>query len=310
MTTTSADTAPWEWSLENLDDPAVFGPRDLVVDRALVRQHAYVHGTAEDLVCVSTGEVTPMVLASRLLRIYEERHQRHAEVGGLHLREALAFSSPLWLGEDVTIAGRFAGWYESRNGAGVVLDSEARGSDGRLIARARTTELLPEPPSEAPRRQPMPGLPRKVVPGPSSHGRAGAGLPPRHVTVGMTLPSLSRHLDQGQISLYSGSASFERNLHTDATEARERGYPRPIAQGMHLCGLVDEFCLRFFGTRWWSFGRFDVRFVAPTLADTTVEVGARVAGVRHDEGVRVVDLELWTRTPDAVVMVGVASAPF
>jgi acyl dehydratase len=302
----ASTTDDWAWTPIEPGDGEVFGPRRVVVTDALVRRHAFVHDTTLSGISLPTGEVSPLVAGNDMLRIYEERHQRHAEVGGLHLRESLRLLSPVWSGEALEIAGRYTGWFQRDNLACLVVDAEARGEDGRLVARARATESLPVAPDDVPERPPPPGLSRRVSPLTSVAGEVAVSS--RVPMPGVRLPELRRRLDQEHLSLYSGAASFERNLHTDREKAAERGYARPVAQGMHLCGLVDELCRQHFGVRWWLGGELDVRFVGPVLAGLPLRVGGMVASA-EDEGDRTrIGLDLWVTSGDATVLVGVASA--
>ncbi|ABL79595.1 MULTISPECIES: MaoC family dehydratase [unclassified Nocardioides] len=296
----------WSRTPDRAAQNETFGPRRVVVSDALVRRHAFVHDAAVSAVSLPTGEVSPLVVGNDLLRIYEERHQRHADVGGLHLRESLQLLSPVWTGEVLELSGRYAGWFPRGDVACLVVDAEAHGEDGRLIARARATESLPAAPDGVPERPPLPSLPRRVSP---SAGPVGeAAHPWRTPMPGARLPELRRRLEQEHLSVYSGGASFERNLHTDPDKAAERGYARPVAQGMHLCGLVDELCRQHLGVRWWLGGELDVRFVGPVLAGSPLVVGGAVVATDERGGSRV-EIDVWVTCGEDAVLVGVASAP-
>lgn len=91
-----------------------FGPATVVVDEHTARAYAFAQDDYGWLLGRRDGarpEVPALVLGNRLLRIYEEKYERHANRGALHTRQEIWYHRPVVLGDTVTITGGYVDGY-------------------------------------------------------------------------------------------------------------------------------------------------------------------------------------------------------
>jgi acyl dehydratase len=116
------------------------------------------------------------------------------------------------------------------------------------------------------------------------------------------------NLTRTQIVQYAGASGDYNPLHSDEVFAREvAGYPTIFAHGMLTMGMTGRML-----TDWVGDGRlatFGVRFSKQVWPGDTLTARATVTGVREEDGVRLVDLDVETTNQAGDVVVnGYASA--
>jgi acyl dehydratase len=100
-------------------------------------------------------------------------------------------------------------------------------------------------------------------------------------------------LSRTQIVMYAGASGDYNPLHTDEVYAtRVAGYPSVIAHGQLTMGLTAKVI-----TDWIDDGQlsgFGVRFKRQVWPGDTLTATATVSAIEHQEGARIVELELST----------------
>lgn len=296
---------------EDIEIGETFGPVHAVVSEHLVKAHAFA---LDDYHRWTWGESSPFgrpiahasILANDLLLIFESVYEDDI---GLHTEEQLWFHNPVFIGERVVLTGQYVDKYMRRGKGYVVLESEARGEDGRLLLKHRGVEISRIDPGSVARAGSAEVPPdRKVTAeyrGDLEPVReAHSGLPVR-----APLPPLVKQVHNDQMAVYSGIEIHRRNIHTDIEVARKGGVTKTIAQGMMVTCYLTDMLVRFFGESWFTTGWIKVKIIGPTYeADTITSRGAVLGETREEEGTRL-DLEVWARNQfDQLNVVGWASA--
>jgi acyl dehydratase len=277
-----------------------FGPVTVAIEEHVAKAYAFAQDDYDWLLGTTDGCVPALVLANRLLRVYEERYERHANHGALHTRQELWYHQPVGLGDTVTVTGRYVEAYERRGWTYLVLESTARDSRGEPVITSFSTEAMPAtlevevvghpvPPSERARQRP-PERPSRVVPSTEAPEPGATGLP---LVVGALTPVLRTTVRQEQMSVFSGAGAYERNFHTDLEKARAAGFERPIAQAMQTACHIGAWLTGLYGPGWARTGWQDSRFVAPVAAGERLTVAGRVTGVEPTLAGARVSLDLW-----------------
>lgn len=138
------------------------------------------------------------------------------------------------------------------------------------------------------------------------------------VPVGAVLPSLTKHTTLEQSVVCSGfphrwaeggAKAMWVNIHTGPEDARKRGQPEAIVQGLCSAAYISEVCTTFFGPSWFSTGRLSTAFSRPVIVHDTITACGLVKGV-EDEGERKrLWLDVWCKNQRGdLTTVGRASA--
>ena len=196
----------------------------------------------------------------------------------MHTEEQLWFDNPVFVGERVTISGRYMDRYEKRGAGYVVLEAQAKGEDGRSLVRHRGIEIMriaachgasggrAEPPEKCVGAQIREDLP----PAASVSLKLQPGLP---------LPPLYKHITPEQISAYSVRGSYHKGLHNDLAIAQAAGLRTPIAQGRMQACHVAQLLTDFFGASFFTSGWLRLKFLNPLFAGDAVTIRAAVADI-------------------------------
>lgn len=273
------------------------GPIEVVVDEHYVKQFAFA---VDDYSPLQNGIVTSAhaaILVPELLRLLNTRYDPNSEVG-LHQREEIWVSSPVQVGERVTMSGEFVEKYVKRGKGYVVTDASAHSKrDGRLLVRHRATEVARVDESvqmgagsaPAPLRQVKGEFPSDVEP----VARASPTLPAGTPVLGPV-----KVLHQDQMSVFSNIDAFWRSIHTDRNAARETGSDRTIAQGLMEAMYLSEMAGEFFGEPWLTSGWMSIAFLAPVFGGDELSCKAVVIAPEEREDPERLELEAWVETPD------------
>jgi acyl dehydratase len=133
---------------------------------------------------------------------------------------------------------------------------------------------------------------------------------PGTIAVGDDLPALVR---EGTVQHWNRFAAVNHEFaahHWDDEVAKEEGFPAPFAMAPLLHSYLHTLLRDWMGDA----GRIaavNIRLRSPFLRGRTLTAGGRVTGVRHEEGERLVDLEVWeTDDQGTAVATGTATVAF
>ena len=111
------------------------------------------------------------------------------------------------------------------------------------------------------------------------------------ITIGQELPTLTKHIAQRQIDVYSGVKP--KSIHTDESWARAKGFRTTLAQGMMSTAYVSEMMTAFLGAGFVEGGTMSVAFLMPVYAGDTLTVHGRVKEKQRDGDATRVVVEVW-----------------
>jgi 3-hydroxybutyryl-CoA dehydratase len=111
------------------------------------------------------------------------------------------------------------------------------------------------------------------------------------ITIGQELPTLTKHISQRQIDVYSGVKP--KSIHTDEAWAHAKGFRTTLAQGMMSTAYVSEMMTAFLGSGFIEGGTMSVAFVMPVYAGDTLTVHGRVKEKQPDGADTRVVVEVW-----------------
>jgi acyl dehydratase len=122
-------------------------------------------------------------------------------------------------------------------------------------------------------------------------------LSPSSVSVGDALPGFSREAGLESWNRYAAVNDEFVPIHMDDEAGRAAGYPGAFAMGNLAWTYLHNVVRDWMGTdgRIVSMG---CQFRSPTIRGMTVTAGGTVTAVRSEDGVTLVDLELWVDDQD------------
>jgi acyl dehydratase len=314
------DVAGKAHRFELVEIPEHFGPREILVDEQRVKNHAFAQDDYDPSHFLASPFGGPVahaaLLANELMQIYFERYRIdvHEKASGTwleeaHVEETLWFESPVFVGERVEVSGRFVDKYVRGGRGAVVLEGEARASDGRLIMGHRAIEYFAmESASEdsSPRlaEKPMRRVQREPGGEDEAVGSARPGIAP-----GTPITALVKTISFPQQLVFSTleHPNAQRSVHTDLEIARRAGLAGPLVQGQQIACHISEAMTRFFGSAWYSSGRVQIKFLAAVCAGETITVAGKVRADGPRGGEERLDLDLWVQDSTGL-LVAVANA--
>lgn len=229
--------------------------------------------------------------------------------GGVWVREQFTIHRPLPRTDPFQVTGESTGRYVRKGRRYGTTAARCHDSGGNLVATNLTTGLL------AYRVEPgsvdgVEGQPLEDTPAPQPD-QAAASANPHHETLRAALPGqrLGGHELEVTLAMMAArdTAQPDNPIHSDPEEAKRAGLAKPIAGGSHVLAFVIEPILDRFGSQALSHGaKFDVRWKAPTEADSVIVPTATVTAVDPEQVV--FDLAV-TLGSGSVAMVGTATVP-
>lgn len=290
-----------EPTFEEIEIPEDFGPVELCVDDLKVKRFAFVADDFGDWYLRASpwgpriGQ--PGLLANDLLQLFTKRYAA-SRVVGLHTTEELWFQHPVFLGQRVQLAGQYVEKYERRGQGYVVMEADARDSDGTVLVRHRGVEIMRTRPGAVAGRGGAGGSDKPRVTGDYDATlplveQLGAGVRP-----GMGLVPIAKEITVEQMAVFSRIGEFVRNIHNDLARARDAGLQVPILQGQHQICHLAQLCARCFGARWFTDGWLKAKFLRPINAFDNIEIAGAVHEVTRDGAMLSIELELWVRSAD------------
>ena len=116
------------------------------------------------------------------------------------------------------------------------------------------------------------------------------------VQVGQELPPLDKGaITREMLNEYGPAAGDPNPMHVDDEFAKNAGYPGVFAHGMLSMGYLGEFLVQAAGHPG-AIRRFKTRFAKLTWPGDVITCKGTVTAVRDDDGVRLVDCDIWTET--------------
>src|SRR5215475_8865145 len=113
---------------------------------------------------------------------------------------------------------------------------------------------------------------------------------------------LVENLSRTQIVQYAGASGDYNPLHTDEIfTTKVAGYPSVFAHGMLTMGATGKLLTDYVGDGMLT--EYGVRFTYQVWPGDTLTSTATVTGIRNEDGVDLVDLEVSTRNQDGVEVV-------
>jgi hypothetical protein len=139
------------------------------------------------------------------------------------------------------------------------------------------------------------------------------------VPVGAVLPSLAKQTSVEQSVMFSGfpygwadggAKKIDMTIHTDPEDARMRGQPGVIVQGLCSAAFISEVCTNFFGKSWFTSGRLSTAFLRPVIAGDVITAYAMVKRLETEgDGQTRIFLDVWAKNQRGeLATVGRASA--
>lgn len=105
------------------------------------------------------------------------------------------------------------------------------------------------------------------------------------------------NLSRTQIVMYAGASGDYNPLHSDEVYTTQAaGYPSVFAHGMLTMGLTGKMLTNYVGDA--RLKKFGVRFTNQVWPGDTLTATATVAGIREENGEKLVDLTLSTTNQD------------
>lgn len=287
-----------EATFANMEVGEVLGPLRVTCDEHFLRSHAFA--IADDVswpIAPPAPSGPASLLIPSLLRLLNTVYDPDTETA-LHQREEVWLHSPLRLGEEVEMKGRFVEKFTKRGKGYTVVEAAAHSlADGRSLITHRATEMTEMAGIEVAGGSAAP--PSRRVTGETDDSlepvaAAAPDLPTRAPVVGF-----EKTFHQDQMAVFSNIAEFWHSIHTDLETARRAGSDRTIAQGLMETMQIAEFGVRFFGReRWAASGWTSMTFLAPIYAGDTLTLGGAVLGPQERADPERLELEVWMDNQD------------
>ena len=108
------------------------------------------------------------------------------------------------------------------------------------------------------------------------------------MNVGTELRSITRLVEQGDISAYAEASGDFNPIHIDEEFARGTRFGGTIAHGMMIAAMLSELMAAEFASDWTNTGQLKIRFRSPVKPGDTVTAHGEVSRVREvAEGTRI-----------------------
>jgi acyl dehydratase len=117
------------------------------------------------------------------------------------------------------------------------------------------------------------------------------------IKVGETIPVFTRATGLENWNRYAAVNDEFIPMHMDDEAGREAGYPAAFGMGNLQLAYLHNMLRDWIGERG-RIARIELSFRAPNLKGQEITARGVVAAVREEHGERLVDLEVWTETPD------------
>ena len=103
------------------------------------------------------------------------------------------------------------------------------------------------------------------------------------LSVGMSLPGLTKQVTQEQINLYADASGDFNPIHINVDFARQTPLGGTVAHGMLILSYISEFMTDNFGGNWLTSGKLRMRFKTPARPGDTITVGGKISKVQEED---------------------------
>ena len=117
------------------------------------------------------------------------------------------------------------------------------------------------------------------------------------VEEGMEVPTLRKDPTTQQLVKYAGASGDYYQIHYDKDFAQRTGLPDRIVHGALKHALLGRMLHEWVGAQG-SVKRVACQYRGMDMVDKDVICKGAITGKRSDNGENLVDLEIWTETPD------------
>lgn len=312
-----------KYTFDNIEVGEQLGPVEGVVNDLKLKSHAFAVDDYGDWYFKDSpfgGRVGhPTLLATDILYLFMTAYDMTPpHEGGLHAKNEIEFVNAVRIGTRVTIQGTHSDKYQKRAQNYRILEGQAVDDNGQVIIRMRATETVGFK-ADTPVGQSMGKPAADAITGEVPAGAPEVTQASRDVPVGAVLPSLAKQTTLEQSVMFSGfpygwanggAKKIDMTIHTDPEDARMRGQPDVIVQGLCSAAFLSEMCTNFFGQKWFTTGRLSTAFLRPVIVGDVITTYGMVKRLEQGEGGKSrVHLDVWTKNQRGeMATVGRASA--
>ena len=129
------------------------------------------------------------------------------------------------------------------------------------------------------------------------------------ITVGQTLPALTKHVTVEQIRQYAEASGDRNPIHLDESFARSAGLPGVIAHGMLTMAFANQMVTDWLGDRS-LLKRLQGRFAGMVVPGDDVTCSGTVASTDSEKRRVIINLVVTNQRGERVLNKGVAEAEF
>lgn len=113
-------------------------------------------------------------------------------------------------------------------------------------------------------------------------------------------PLIFGPITKTDIVRYQGASGDMNPIHHDDDFATEAGYPAPLVVGMLPAGILNTWATNWLGPK--NIRRTQIRWKAQVWPGDVLNCSGQVAKKYEEDGIKKVDLELWCKRQDEVVL--------
>lgn len=312
-----------KYTWDNIEVGEQLGPVEGVVNDLKLKSHAFAVDDYGDWYFKDSpfgGRIGhPTLLATDILYLFMLAYDiTPPHEGGLHAKNELELLNPVRLGTKVSIQGTHSDKYQKRVQNYRILEGQVVDESGQVLIRMRATETVGFK-AETPVGQGTSTPPTDRITGEVPAGAPMVTKASSDVPVGAVLPPLTKQTSLEQSIMYSGfpygwveggAEKMVLSIHTDPEDARMRGQPDAIVQGLVSAAFISEACTNFFGQSWFTTGRLSTAFLKPVIVRDTITAQGIVRQLEPAAGGATrLYLDVWCRNQRGeLVTVGRASA--
>lgn len=258
---------------------------------------------------VAAGFLPPQALTGNTIFLAFRNYDLE---GGVYAREQVTYRRPVELGETLEIEGEIAATYLRKGRRYRIMRSVSKDAAGRVVVESRSTGVAQlATVVDQTGKVVMANETPPAVSAPDAFLEAAADNPCRErllaLEVGAVLASGRRSVTLEMMRAQAGED--DRNpIHTDQAAAERAGLDAPIAGGPHVLAFLQETMMERLGDQLLLHGsHFDVRWIRPVRAGSTIEAEAEIAHAGADKSCVEFDLRIACEGEPA--MVGRARIP-
>ena len=142
----------------------------------------------------------------------------------------------------------------------------------------------------------------------------------KNIQVGDELPTITRHITQGKMTLFVDQLRHRTNImsledfhtqfgiHFDEEFARSKGLPSTVAQAFQPYAYVSELMTNFFGEGWLRGGKLEMSFIKMVCPGDRLDVKGTVKEMIPEGSISRIVFDVWCENQNGEkVAVGTAS---